>query len=254
MSKINRIHLYYIIGVLGGLLVWQITLKASGDTALVNAISFASTISSIILAILAIILTIASSSSIANVLMALSQSAERIEVGAASVERAASDLNVSVAEVPSRLEEISNKLDRSQESWGSTNADLKAAISQALEDSGKSKQSQSGLAELLSDMSPAGALSVYTALKAHSKGVEYDTRKFLGSESAAFSRGFIQGLSMRGDIDVGSINKVIHVNSVRDLQLDVVESFLERMSKSNKFIEINKPKVDKYFSEDNDLA
>ncbi len=98
-----KIHFIYIIGILLAIIVTLLTVNWSGKDDLVKQISFAASISSIILAALAIIYAFFSSSSLTNTIGLFTNASNDLDKNAQIISEISSELSAKVGEIPEQI-------------------------------------------------------------------------------------------------------------------------------------------------------
>lgn len=114
MNKLYKIHSFYILTILISIIIILIAVNWGGIENLVNLISFALTISSLILAILAIIYAVYSNNSFSSNITKLDISSEKINNSAAIVSNLSNTLLEKIDQIPVLLNSIEQKTDATQ--------------------------------------------------------------------------------------------------------------------------------------------
>lgn len=121
MSKNSKIHVGYIFSILIAIIIILITVKFGNAPQLVNQISFALTITSLVLAILAIGYAVYSNSSFSQNISKLDSASTLIKKSSKSLANITEDLKTKFDNVPSLLETLDKKADFTQELLASIN-------------------------------------------------------------------------------------------------------------------------------------
>lgn len=114
MNKIYKIHSFYILTILITIIIVLISVKWGEIENLVDLISFALTISSLILAILAIIYAVYSNNSFSSNITKLDISSEKINNSATIVSNLSNILLEKIEQIPTILNSIEEKTDATQ--------------------------------------------------------------------------------------------------------------------------------------------
>lgn len=110
MEEKYKIHAFYIIAILVSIIVTLVTIEWSKVPDLVNYITFALTVSSLILAILAIIYSIYSNTSISQALNSINTSSEKITVASKGIEESNKELRAEIKCIPDVLKTVDTRL------------------------------------------------------------------------------------------------------------------------------------------------
>lgn len=110
-KKINDvIHYKYVVGILTLIIITLLTFKYAPDTQLSNYVSFAATISSLILAVLAIIQGFLSTNSLSDTVTNMNQSSREILDNSDKLQTIISDLDSRLREIPAMIKGLEDKI------------------------------------------------------------------------------------------------------------------------------------------------
>lgn len=112
MEEKYKIHAAYVLTILIAIIVLLITVRWSQIPQLAALITFALTLSSLILALLAIGYAVYSNSSISENISTLNNASKDVSITARTISEAANDLSRKIEIIPSRLESVELKVDR----------------------------------------------------------------------------------------------------------------------------------------------
>jgi hypothetical protein len=114
MDRAHKIHVTYVISILLAIIVMLITIQWGEIKDLVNYITFALTITSLILAILAISYSVYSNTSMTSSLTSISNSAKDIRGAAKEIEYSNKELRTEIACIPTSINQVEQKLTKTQ--------------------------------------------------------------------------------------------------------------------------------------------
>lgn len=110
MEEKYKIHAFYILTILTSIIVTLLSIEWSKVPDLVNYITFALTVSSLILAIIAIIYSIYSNTSISAALSGITKSSEQITEASKGIEESNRELRAEIKCIPDVLKTVDTRL------------------------------------------------------------------------------------------------------------------------------------------------
>lgn len=108
---ISKTHFNYIVGILLAIIILQITVKFGADTNLVNYISFALTLTSLILALVSIIYSFYSNSSFSENISTLNSASNKMSEASSKLTEITNALNAKLDDIPTLIKNIESKID-----------------------------------------------------------------------------------------------------------------------------------------------
>ena len=112
MNDNTKIHVKYIIGILLAVIIALVAFQWHDIPKLVELITFALTVTSLVLAILAIAYAVYSNSTFTQNISALNQASNDLSVASKDITSVTKDLKVKVESIPTKLESVEDKVDR----------------------------------------------------------------------------------------------------------------------------------------------
>lgn len=255
-SKEQKLHTFYISGILVFIIIELVTGMCMGNdrhTDILSYVSFAATLSSLIMSVVAIIFTIvynnrgseqldkmdSASQGINNSLndfkdtsVKLSQSIDNLSEMSDSISSAVEDFRTESEQLGDRLEKISEKLDRIELKTDKTYE--ATTMNAAPKDDKKKPISTEGLKEYLSHCSVAGLLALLACALSKEKDKEFTLDEVaINSDSAYYMYGYIMATQASGFISVKSNEKEkkFSVKRVDDNMKDLIYKQLDKRLK-----------------------
>ena len=203
-KKIIKIHRNYIAGILGFAVIMLITARYGGpENAIFTYLSFASTITSLVLSILAIFVTVQSSSDlykqfarIDNATDAIKKYSIQIDKTVKVLEKTESDLGTTAKEISDAVDDIVNRLDeRLQKRMKETEDVISKQVAESMNKLSEEKQptQPSGVSSeetkkyFLDVTSASGLLALYACTLSIEKKKMFElSNLFSGSEAYTF--------------------------------------------------------------------
>lgn len=198
MNKSTKIHVSYIFSILIIIIIILITIKFGKVPELVNQISFALTITSLVLAILAIGYAVYSNNSFSQNISKLDSASDLIKKSSRSLSTITKELNTKFDNIPSLLETIDKKADSTQELLSIINEKTLSNIeSKFIESDDIEKES---IEKIITNTSPNGTYILYALKLAKDKRVIFDIKDFADKTKITqdYLVGFIQPLTSLG--------------------------------------------------------
>lgn len=113
--KIFKIHISYIIGFLITMIIGLITIKWNNIPNLVDYITFALTLSSLVLSLLAIIYSFVSNNKFSESIGALNNVSDEVLDSSKKLNLITDDLSIKVAEIPEHLKNVEEKAEKTHQ-------------------------------------------------------------------------------------------------------------------------------------------
>lgn len=241
------IHYKYWIGILLGILVLVMSTIWSSNSNLLNFFSFASAISSLILAVLAILITTQSNSSVTNSLSSIASSASRVEDAASRLDSTNAIIGGKLDEIPTALGVMADKLEKAQESWGVHQPDVVKAT-EAI-----SKDVKPGVnltvSKIIEGSPPGGLIALYAAARGFDSKKTFNPSAFMTLGPDAFVRGYIRALDATGLIKVAYKNSTFEIKNMGDFKANDLNDILNKLLLKNPYVRKYKPQVDAFFDD-----
>lgn len=246
--------LWAVIALLSVNLVNVFSQKTCGDQTFVDQVSFASTISSIILSVIAIIMTFVSNDTINSLLHKVRDLHDNIKDVPTDIKKTSENLNSSVGQ----LNSLENKLNELPSSIGTKINELKLLLDNAIEkidgidkktegfDELFKKESENiikgsnnlllnneSLESLINRISAAAALSVYICVSAFEKSVSFNLDNITESMSIRSHRGYVTGVinvfKSLGLIELRQdVNSLVMITKVNERMIPLIKNRLSK--------------------------
>ncbi|MGA2527075.1 MAG: hypothetical protein ABSF79_10725 [Smithellaceae bacterium] len=232
MNKtINPLHYKYWIGILIFILVLIVSAKWSNIENLADKISFALTISSVILALLAIYFTINFNSLFSNNIVTFLNLNNHIDETAKKLARAAGELNIKLDSIPNSIRILHEKIDTFTSDMVSTGAhtsEIKNNVGTAIK-KGIIEWNEKNLNAFFLDLNYSGMIALYLIAKCRWKDVKIKVSDFedkLTRISMQFIIGFSTVCSSINLFDIVYVEDTMVISSCEDILLKKVDGML----------------------------
>jgi len=156
VDRVEKVHVSYVLGLLGAVIVILITVKWTTIPDLVQYFTFALTVTSIALSLLAIVYTIVSGARVGQNLESLLVSSKSVAGASEDIRRVSEVIQQSLSDLPVRMHGIEERLDSTHRLVRGLSSSQKASLrspsdapSDALVDSFLARSSHSGRLALL---------------------------------------------------------------------------------------------------------
>jgi len=226
----SKIHYRYAISYLISAIILLLALSYYQVPDLVNKLSFALTLSSLLLAILAIFYTVAAAYKQDSQLSKLIETHSELKAAAKEIRTVSENLNSTLNVFPSHFEEISSKIDDIAEKYASPNLEnlphgIKADKSSHIIDL---KIDKALLAKMVANLQYRAMLVLYIFFQSSykSKNIEYTALSALGI-SSDYAIGFLNGFGATGLIDFKIHKKTIIPTLCSDIIYDNLKSLID---------------------------
>lgn len=261
-NRIRNIHFYYIISILGAIIVFLVTWKFGNNSSLVSYVSFASTLASLILAILAIIYSMISSSSFNKSVFKISDVSDNLSQKSIKLNEASEQIVNSISIIENKMEEIvlsvcEIKGVQSELLEQKTDVDLKLINKEG----SKSIDVEKLVSSLMENSSISGLIALYIMKVSKNKSIKKFNLRSLSDKliylKYDYVYGFLVAMSSIGVINFRNFKKdeigVTHVNKYIDEKiLNILKGRLEKFEEENSKVETvlgETDKIDKFFNE-----
>jgi len=211
MTENARVHFFYLIGILIAIIVGLVTVKWASIPNLVSYLTFALTVSSLLLAILAIGYAFVSNNSLSQYLGQFSGVASEISKNAAELSSATENLDIKIQAIPPLLKDVGSRVERTeallQEISLKTPSTSTPPASSDLDALAKRFVQWSSI---------SGDLILYSLLLSFQPTIPFSlpdlTSKISGLD-IQYSQGFLVAANSMGIIDFDFKKKIITVNN-----------------------------------------
>ena len=239
MEQKFKIHACYILAILISVIVILVTVKWSQIPNLAQLISFALTLSSLILSAVAITYALYSNSSLFQNIVTLNLASQDVSKTAKDISKAAHELTLKIEAIPLRLESVEGKVDQ-------TNVLLKQySVGQVQEiPDKKEREAAAEIVDLfISRVSLLGLLTLYACTLAFAKKKPFDFDKmplvseglssdyFWGFLIATIATGIVEATSTRGIWNITFLNSKLHPGVIAEIDTDS-ERFRKRIARA----------------------
>jgi hypothetical protein len=173
----SRVHVTYIIGILVSIIILLLTVKWAAIPDLVAYITFALTLTSLVLALLAIVYAFFSSASAGQQIATLRNASDELSRTAGAIGASAAELQNRVASIPPLFEEVGNKVSQTRDlvelltKQGAANEP--AAIAKPIP---KSSAPADTFAQFVARSSTAGTLLLYAVAVAFERKAAFSLK------------------------------------------------------------------------------
>lgn len=251
----KKIHIYYISGLCVFIILELITyicVKNNNSTDIVKYISFASTLSSLLLSVVAIIYAIVSNNKGDAQYQKIDRASDRISESVDRFSRLSDGLSDSINSILGKLDEIKTISNETQKAI-SNNSQPNTSISTG-------NTNKINLKEFYENYITFGSYSGNLALLAccysYEKKKPFLTLDVFGTNSA-YSYGYIIASTVSGIITIQTLNDVVYVNSInlanlKDLLIKQINAYIEKSIPENKSYNVTVYDNVKRFFEIND--
>lgn len=208
MSDTSRIHFFYVIAALVATIILLVTVEWGGIQDLVDYITFALTLSSLVLAAVAIVYALFSSASLAGTAESIREMSTLVSNTTRQLSEASEELTAHARTVPEALTEMGQSLERTRELMEAQNRETDVP------------QTTDRAAKFAGVSSFAGASFLYGCSIAHEKQVplsisglasaaQATTDYCLGFLVATTAGGFLQYRSGEEEVNITYIDKAL---------------------------------------------
>jgi hypothetical protein len=208
MEQKYKIHAFYILAILIAIIVILVTVKWSQVPNLSQLITFALTLSSLILAVLAIGYAVHSNTSFLQTTWKLNDATRGISDTAKEISVAANDLTVKIAAIPSRLESMEAKVEQTHV--------LLQSYSERQEIKPPSEEEKRAVSEIVNlfvkRVPPNGLLILYAYSLSYSKRIPFDPEELFSSLEnigGEYALGFIVATKCTGLVSTTYVSRRI---------------------------------------------
>lgn len=173
-TKLLKTHGFYIILILILVIILLATLRFSGNTELVSYISFASTISSLFLAIIAIIYSFVSNNSLNQTIGQFSNITDQITKNANTISEATNNLDKKIEQIPEYIKTVEKNTNETLgivKDWAINNSQTNPDPN---EKDSSSELNNSQIESYLIQSSFAGKILLYACSISNSKNKEFN--------------------------------------------------------------------------------
>ncbi|HLL14650.1 MAG TPA: hypothetical protein VK388_06275 [Pyrinomonadaceae bacterium] len=253
MDEKYKIHAVYVLGILFAIIVVLITVQWSEIPNLADRITFALTVTSLILAILAIAYAVYSNTSFSQNISTLNNASKDVSNTARNISEAAITLTQKIEAIPSKLESVEAKVER-------TNV-LLQEYSEKKDEPLPSEKEQRAAVDIMnpfiSRMSGTGLIFLYAFSLACTKKKPFDLNalcSILSYPRSAYAAGVYVSTYAAGLIDYETLKDIYTAQSIDEAMIQSISSELESRIRDSDAKEVEKPflqrkmeEVDKYF-------
>lgn len=192
MNKTAKpVHYWYWIGILTLLCVGLFSKAYGSDTELVQFVSFAATLSSLILAVVAILYNFVTHNQSLKNAESLNRSVDRVDDSAGRVREASKELCELVKELPQHLDALSSEQRKTRESFD----EVKATLTRSTTETVQSMPAEQTVAEeFVRDAPFLGQIALYTCLLSKEKQITFRPEEiYRKEENVGYMWGFLMG-------------------------------------------------------------
>lgn len=237
----------FIASILAILAIIMFSYVFYGNRNVLDFISLASALISIILAIITIIYSFIINSESAGQIQTLFTTSRTLEEAAISVERASNQYEVTAESLHDNIDRILRKLDGIEAKVG-----LGIDYENKIKEKAQIQLAEGTLNYFVRQSPPAGILIFYACFKQEESKKELDLRSVFDEDKAMYYAGFVIAVN---SIGISQINIDLETMTIKNVLLyaqmkDLIDSRVrDEIEKENSFVIETKTKIDKYFSE-----
>jgi hypothetical protein len=247
----KSIHLYYIIGILVGVLILVSAIKFGGNEKLVEYVLFALAVTSLILTLVTIIYSFISSASLSNSLGSLMNLSSNVEKSSKTIEQASNELSEKISIIPTQIESVAKKVEM-------LGGELKELyVRSKAEEKGKIKPemlSDNIISNFVSTSSTYGLLILYAFSLSKEKDRPFNLDDLCKTAQMSIDYVFAYAVAVASFdvIDYTDDRKIIKINKMNASLLKLIEPEINRrIEKENKkhidYLKNKKEMINKYF-------
>lgn len=251
----HHLHYKYVISIMGAIIVVLLTLYLLNVPFLLQYITFASTITSIILAILVIIFTYITNNILSQSVARLDKSVTDISRDSAFISENVSQVVQKITPIPGQITELKDKIEKSQEM---PLIDKSAIVDEKVTDKKGKAQIQKLYEEMIKATSNSGLWALYMSK------VAYENNRILNlNELSArlhyldpqYAYGFLVATAISGFLNFDGDSREMEFSSLpKELAEKIEKRVLEKIAVDDKkpfeerFWANNKQLIDSYLS------
>jgi hypothetical protein len=244
MEEKYKIHAAYILLILVSIIVVLITVRWSQIPNLAELITFALTLSSLILAALAIGYAVYSNSSLTQSISTLNNVSSNVSLTSKGISRAAEDLSRKIETIPSKLESVEGKVEQTNvllkqysERQESQTLDLSKKQQEQIPDQNEKEAVDEIADSYLAKISLSGIFILYGCAIAYKKKAPFDLEKFCESIprlNPKYTQGFLVATDSAGLLSYNELNGIYSILEMHEgLRQSLLSEFEARLSNTD---------------------
>ncbi len=258
MEEKYKIHAFYVLLILGLIIIGLVTVKWAAITGLKDYITFALTVTSLTLAILAIIYTIYANTSLSQNIYSIESSSKNLSLISTELSTSTNELSNKISEIPKVIELVGEKVEETRtmvselaiEARGKSNGE----ITEVDEDK------KDFIEKFLWRSSSAGLLILYSCLLSLQNTIPFKILDLIEETDLLndnYSRGFLVASWATRIIDYEFKKDILSVSSLNDHLIELLPEFInsefEKVEKGNESLQKrlikNKEIIEEFFRE-----